>query len=707
MSGEHGNKDVEEIYRQERAREAMEEDETGADPGGASGSANCSGTGSGAHGDISTGEDLQERFRNYIAKIKSKKADSNCNSNKKCDVVDPISVAINDPPVSNSTYDAILSLRVKGMEAPSLNGGASTNIGLQLGNFKPSGEVWGPPVVERQIFGVRQNISLNFDPISMLCSSCNNEHRVLSGSGDGFTSNRKIFVLSDQAFPADARAEDGGDCLVIIRLEHGSLNELVELFCEITRGCQVPAGSVLLVASLSHLSDVGFEAYAEDLNQCAIKVGRLFKGGLITLPGLLFPPSIVTCSMIPRYMLELLSWSSTISCVTEGGEPILSRCYTYLRETLIEKGSGNVQAVYSARYRLPDKLGTHTKKKWGSNGYPGLKTGLDPLDQKTVVETLNIALEEISTGLGLKKIHLANLNGGQATGSFSRNVVIVGVSHANRLFNAFKKSGANPILIETPHWKSTADMVSTLCGKLEAALVDLVNPVIVFCMLDNSYFRTTCSDGSIEPNRKGPDGRYHVVGDVLCGPADSAKKMFQQLVPLLMTLADYDKLLLTPIPRYIWKPCCDNSEHSTNVSEPGYLESQLGDLDACHRLWRGLAHRDKIKNLKVCNTGHLVADKLHWGSDPVHPHESGYDLITRYLINGCNDMEGKRKEILDDHLDERPAKAARCDANIPAPPPRFRPAWMSSSGQFVTPTSSRPFSRGRGRPFARGGYRRF
>jgi hypothetical protein len=136
----------------------------------------------------------------------------------------------------------------------------------------------------------------------------------------------------------------GMSYIAIIRLEYGSLNDLVELFCEISRCCQVPAGSVMLIASLSHLSDVGFEAYAEDLNQCAMKIGRLFKGGLIVLPGLLFPLSIVTEGMIPRYMLKLLSWSSVISVVTECGEPILSRCYTYLRETLVEKGTGNVQA---------------------------------------------------------------------------------------------------------------------------------------------------------------------------------------------------------------------------------------------------------------------------------------------------------------------------------------------------------------------------
>jgi hypothetical protein len=116
---------------------------------------------------------------------------------------------------------------------------------------------------------------------------------------------------------------------------------------------------------------------------------------------------------------------------------------------------------------------------------------------------------------------------------------------------AFKKTGANTILVKTPHWRSTADMVSKLCNKLESVMADLEDPLLVLCMLDNSYFQTTCSDGTNVPHRKGTDGHYHVKGDKLCGPADLAKKMFQQLSPLLKALADCDKLLLIPFPRYI------------------------------------------------------------------------------------------------------------------------------------------------------------
>jgi hypothetical protein len=700
MSEEPGPRtDVEDIYLQERAKETED--------GEAAGKESMEEDDAGEEDDrrrvleearlreLKEEEEanaLRQRLKNYIEKNKT--------SNTNCDSFN------NDPRKTvdaNPTYDAIKSLRIKGLEAPNLNGGTATSFSNDLGNFKPAGEVWGAPLVERQVFGSRQNISLNFDPSSMICKSCGNEHRVLSGGGEGFSSGRKIFILSDQAFPADTKTEGGGDCVAIIRLEYGSLNELIELFCDITRGCQIPAGSVLLLASLSHLVDVGLEAYTEDFNNAVLKAGRLFNGGVIVLPGTLFPPAVITNGMVVRYMADLLSWSSSVARVSDAGGPILYRCYIDLRDLLIEKGAGNAQTNYSVRYRLPEKLGGHVRKKWESSGYTGLKTGMDPLDPTLVVKILNVALSELSVGLGFGQIKLANLNGGHAIGSFSRNVVIIGASHGKRLVQPFTDAGASVTLIETPGWRPTPVEVSDLAKKILEATSVLTDALLVLCPLDNSYFQTMGPDGSITSHRRGEDGRYHVIGDLLCGPAEAAKKMFQQLTPLLKSFADLDKILLVPLPRYLWQPCCDDPGHCTNVTEEGYSEAQLSDLDACHRLWRGLAHRDRIQNLKVCNTGHLLTSRLLWCKDPVHPIPIGYTSVTRYLINGVSDMEGKRKAILEDHVEARGSKQPRLeDSSVFTPPPLFRPSWTTNTGQFVTPRPPRPYSRGRGRVFGRG-----
>ncbi len=48
-----------------------------------------------------------------------------------------------------------------------------------------------------------------------------------------------------------------GECLKIIQIENGTLVELVDVFLELTKGFAVPAGTVLLISSASHMAAVG------------------------------------------------------------------------------------------------------------------------------------------------------------------------------------------------------------------------------------------------------------------------------------------------------------------------------------------------------------------------------------------------------------------------------------------------------------------
>jgi hypothetical protein len=51
-----------------------------------------------------------------------------------------------------------------------------------------------------------------------------------------------------------------------------------DLFQELTAGCNIPAGSIVLVASLTHLADVGLCAHEEDICRAAAKLYRVFPG---------------------------------------------------------------------------------------------------------------------------------------------------------------------------------------------------------------------------------------------------------------------------------------------------------------------------------------------------------------------------------------------------------------------------------------------
>jgi hypothetical protein len=171
-----------------------------------------------------------------------------------------------------------------------------------------------------------------------------------------------VFVLADQSFPA-AVGPEGSGCMMVIRLEFGSPMELVDLFLDLTRGCQIPAGSVLLLSSLSHLADSGPAAYAADLNLAAIKLMRALRGGIIVLPGLVFPAAKITDPSVVRGLVDILSWSAEAALVSDSACPVLKQCYRDLRDLLVSSGSGAVQTKYGMRLRLPKQIGHLDFKK--------------------------------------------------------------------------------------------------------------------------------------------------------------------------------------------------------------------------------------------------------------------------------------------------------------------------------------------------------
>jgi hypothetical protein len=87
-------------------------------------------------------------------------------------------------------------------------------------------------------------------------------------------------------------------------MEYCSPNELVDLFLRVTRGCNIPAGSVVFLGSLTHLADTDITAYLDGLRRAATKLVRIFEGGVTILPVQLFPPAAITDPMITRALAD-------------------------------------------------------------------------------------------------------------------------------------------------------------------------------------------------------------------------------------------------------------------------------------------------------------------------------------------------------------------------------------------------------------------
>jgi hypothetical protein len=96
-------------------------------------------------------------------------------------------------------------------------------------------------------------------------------------------------------------------------------------------------------------------------------------------------------------------------------------------------------------------------------------------------------------------------------------------------------------------------------------------------------------DGHYRPIRKMlEDGRYHMEGDIACSPVETSKQLLSNLFPLLKDFQDVPKVMLVPLPRYIYGSCCSDPEHVSNLVDPDHVENLAKNLDSIHKLWRGM-----------------------------------------------------------------------------------------------------------------------
>jgi hypothetical protein len=119
-----------------------------------------------------------------------------------------------------------------------------------------------------------------------LCSNCP-QHKDRPALRQSSSGERQAIVLADQNFPGNLPVNSNMQCLKIIRIENGSLQDLVSTLFSMVGQRRLPGGSIVLMLSVCHLSNVGLEGYVADHLAAEAKIRNRFRKD--TKVGLLSP----------------------------------------------------------------------------------------------------------------------------------------------------------------------------------------------------------------------------------------------------------------------------------------------------------------------------------------------------------------------------------------------------------------------------------
>ena len=176
------------------------------------------------------------------------------------------------------TYEAINLANRRRICSPYLqSGGKYLDTSLDNGgDFLSSCDGRAARMFLRVNLPCKLSASFSFDPVSKTCPFCPGRfnHPVLGSpkSDSRRRGEREAIMLGDQALPPLLPSCNDLGCIRIIRIEFGSLADLVSILLEQLDSQKLAPSSIILLFSMSHIAQVGVAAYIEDLVAAKIRL---------------------------------------------------------------------------------------------------------------------------------------------------------------------------------------------------------------------------------------------------------------------------------------------------------------------------------------------------------------------------------------------------------------------------------------------------
>jgi hypothetical protein len=101
--------------------------------------------------------------------------------------------------------------------------------------------------------------------------------------------------------------------------------------------------------------------------------------------------------------------------------------------------------------------------------------------------------------------------------------------------------------------------------------------VVILDLFGNSVYRWHQEDGTMALPVKSRNG-YHLPGPVGVCEDVTFKKLIETSLPLFEHFSKHRKVVIPPLPRFLFRGCCTDYSHSVNISDEGYTESLLDSV---------------------------------------------------------------------------------------------------------------------------------
>jgi len=557
-------------------------------------------------------------------------------------------------------YTTVRTARLHMLASMSLRDGASRPM-RSIGQLEPEDDARASRAVTSYRYEEKVNLTCTFSFEDLNCVSCLKAHKIMFRTGTRIRPEDMgplLFILSDQHFPACLPPMVKGECVKILRIEDGGLEQLVTKLLKVVKGHVMPAGSVVQICSLSHLKAVGLEAYCGDMVKAIDLLWQKYRGGISTIHG--FP--LINCDLNDGTLLN------SVVNAQKWYVSVLPKRARYIHNTAnmvygpLLKGAADETDDEGDRRRLPRGLLPSAGGSIFSTCSMGSTAKLvRRTEMATETAVVTAMLEEFNRTFSMGLARDIQFGRGLESKPNHREdekedfiVMVIGASHADRVCSYLEKEGLTVINLAKPGWKVNEDSVEEVRKLIEFELARSPSTAaVLFFGMDNCTYFGSTQIGSRQPAIRDSAGKHHLEGRLVMATRDDIKELARGMMPLMKQVNELQKVVVTPLPRYLWSKCCADPRHVANMGGDSYKSRMMDNLMDYRRWTREFFHKQKVCGLRVVvpsdliNLGKEGSDQTVeldlWSDDSVHLSNKGYEKLGKALaviIRGQQSIPG-------------------------------------------------------------------
>jgi hypothetical protein len=298
-------------------------------------------------------------------------------------------------------------------------------------------------------------------------------------------------------------------------------------------------------------------------------------------------------------LIELAGWYSKFYAgMIQGMGSVLTKLVNFV----INNGSGYTVLEHVEAYTVPLPIsldqgsGTAPTTFHTSRSRPSTLSGMDEGCIGGILDSILDTLKrEFVIGVGVTSVNAASAEGVQSAATCRKKIMLVGASNLKKVAAHLESQGFEVADLCTPGWSVTPGAVAELVSAIKQ-IGNSDDCVLVLDLYGNNMYRYKECDGTAsKPYKQG--GGYHMAGEVVVCEPDICKNLVEMTVPIFECLPGNLKIVIPPMPRYLFDACCQQEGHCTNVGMQSHAGKLLGDV---------MALRNRIKKILVNKFGHKV-----------------------------------------------------------------------------------------------------